>query len=354
MIIHDSALNALKSFTLPSDIGFGQVMAPVMISADYKNGEWKECELMPYGPLSLAPVSKVLHYGQEIFEGLKAYRNEKGACFLFRPDQNARRFNLSATRMAMPTIPEEIFLEAVHTITGYCQDLIPAQSGQSLYLRPFMFATEESLGIKPSESFKFLIVASPSGSYFSASNLKVLIERDACRAAPGGTGAAKTGGNYAASLVSALKVQKLQLNQTLWLDARDKKYIEEMSGMNFFAVIDGVLTTPALTDTILDGITRKSILQLALENKIPVDEAELSIDELISMMKKGLATEAFACGTAAIITPIGSLHEESGEVYHFEKAHGDVGMMIREKLLEIQEGQVMGPEGWVVKVHPPY
>lgn len=353
MIIHDSALNALKSFTLPSDIGFGKVMAPVMISADYKNGEWSPLELMPYGPLSLAPVSKVLHYGQEIFEGLKAYRNSNGDCFLFRPDQNARRFNLSATRMAMPIIAEEVFLEAVHLITGYCQDLIPAQSGQSLYLRPFMFATEESLGIKPSETFKFMIVASPSGSYFSASNLKVLIERDACRAAPGGTGAAKTGGNYAASLVSALKVQKLQLNQTLWLDARDKKYIEEMSGMNFFAVIDGVLTTPALTDTILDGITRKSILQLAMENKIPINETILSIDELISMMKAGRATEAFACGTAAIITPIGSLHEESGEVYHFEKAHGDIGNTIRAKLLEIQEGQVMGPDGWVIKVHPP-
>jgi branched-chain amino acid aminotransferase len=354
MLIHDSALDALKSFTLPSDIGFGKVMAPVMISADYKDGQWSTPELVPYGPLSIAPVSKVLHYGQEIFEGLKAYRNSKGECFLFRPDQNARRFNLSATRMAMPTIPEEIFMESVQTISSYCQHIIPAESGQSLYLRPFMFATEESLGIKPSDSFKFMIVASPSGSYFSASNLKVLIEREACRAAPGGTGAAKTGGNYAASLVSSLKVQRLELNQTLWLDACDKKNIEEMSGMNFFTVIDGVLTTPALTDTILDGITRKSILQIALENKIPVNEATLTIDELLSMMKSGKATEAFACGTAAIITPIGSLHEETGEIYHFEKAHGEIGPMIREKLLEIQEGNAIGPDGWVIKVHPPH
>jgi branched-chain amino acid aminotransferase len=354
MKITQAALEALKTFRLPEDIGFGKVMAPVMISADYKNGAWSEPELTAYGPISLHPVAKVLHYGQEIFEGMKAYNVEGHGPFLFRPDQNARRFNLSAIRMAMPSYPEEKYIEAVQVLTSYCREFIPTKTGESLYIRPFMFATEESLGIRPSESFKFMVVASPSGSYFSTTSLKVLLEREACRAAPGGTGVAKTGGNYAASLVSALKVQKLGYNQTLWLDAREKRYIEEMSGMNFFAVIDGTLTTPALTDTILDGITRKSLIQLALEMKIPVEERPLSVNELTGAIREGRCTEAFACGTAAIVTNIGSLHEESGESYELKNPLGEIGPLLRQKLLDIQEGRAQGPEGWIMKIHPPY
>lgn len=354
MKIHDEALKAIDSFQLPKEIGFGKVMVPVMINCDYRDGAWQEMELLPYGPLSLLPVSKVFHYGQEIFEGLKAYYADDNGPLLFRPEQNARRFNLSARRMAMPEFPEDQFIQAVQTLTSYCRHMIPQESGSSLYIRPFMFATEESLGIKPSDTFKFMIVASPSGSYFSASSLKVLIERDACRAAPGGTGAAKTGGNYAASLISARKVQKLGFNQTLWLDARDKQNVEEMSGMNFFAVINGTLVTPALTDTILDGITRKSLLQLAIANNIPVEEKTLTIQELLRAIQNGSCTEAFACGTAAIVTPIGSLHEEGGASFELAKPHGDIGMRLRQILLDIQEGRHPAPEGWVMKVHPPY
>lgn len=354
MKIHDEALEALKTFRLPEDVGFGKIMVPVMINCDYHNGQWGDIELLPYGPLSLMPVSKVFHYGQEIFEGMKAYSFEGQGPYLFRPDQNARRFNLSATRMAMPTFPEDKFIESVQVLTSYCQEFIPRQSGESLYIRPFMFATEESLGIKPSETFKFMIVASPSGSYFSTSSLKVLIERDSCRAAPGGTGAAKTGGNYAASLSSAIKVQKLGLNQTLWLDAREKNLVEEMSGMNFFAVLNGVMTTPQLTDSILDGITRKSLIQLALELGIPVKERPLPISELVEAIKTGECSEAFACGTAAIVTNIGSLHEESGESYELKNSVGEIGPALRLKLLDIQEGRAQAPEGWIVKIHPPH
>lgn len=351
--IGTKALKAIEEFELPKEIGFGKVMAPVMAVCDYKDGQWGELRIEPYAPLQIYPVSKVLHYGQEIFEGLKAYKAEGQGPFLFRPDQNAKRFNTSAARMAMPEIDESIFLEAVKTITALCSSYIPENSGESLYLRPFMFATEESLGIKPSNQFKFMVLASPSGSYFSASSLKVLIERQAARACPGGTGAAKTGGNYAASLISAQKVAKLGLTQTLWLDSNEQKFIEEMSGMNFFAVIEGKLVTPRLTDTILDGITRKSIIQLAQEENLEVEERAFEVSELTQTVREGRCTEAFSCGTAAIITPIASLHEENGEVFELSEKSGPVSQKLRQALLDIQEGRRKGPEGWVVRVELP-
>ena len=186
--ISNQARDALNNFTLPEELGFGRVLAPVMAVADFKNGEWSDLEIIPYGPISMQPTSKVLHYGQEIFEGLKAYRIGGKGPFLFRPDQNAKRFNFSARRMAMPDVPEDIFVEGIKEFTKLCTNIIPRRSGESLYLRPFMFSTEEALGIKPSESFKFMIVASPSGSYFSGGTISVLIERGAVRACPGGTG----------------------------------------------------------------------------------------------------------------------------------------------------------------------
>lgn len=349
--ISPKAIEAIKSFQLPEEIGFGKVMSPVMAVADFKNGEWGPLELLPYGPISMMPVSKVLHYGQEIFEGLKAYKVDAKGPFLFRPDQNARRFNLSATRMAMPTFPEEQFIEAVRAVTAYSADFIPQKSGESLYIRPFMFATEESLGIRPSESFKFMVVASPSGSYFTNAQLKVLIERQSARACPGGTGAAKTGGNYAASLISAKKVAQKGFMQTLWLDSKEKKYVEEMSGMNIFFVIDNKLVTPKLTDTILDGITRKSLIQIAQELKIDVCEDVLEINQVIQSIKDGRCTEAFACGTAAIITPIVSFHEDSGEAYEIKTKNFEIAQKLRSKMLDIQEGRAVGPDGWVQEVH---
>ena len=253
---------AIKNFNLPENLGFGHVMAPVMASCSYENGKWGPLEVIPYGPISMYPNAKVLHYAQEIFEGMKAYRVGGKGPYIFRPEQNHLRFNLSAERMAMPHIPLELFMKACLEVTAYSADFVPRRSGESLYLRPFMFATEEALGIKPSEKFRFMVIASPSGSYFSSGGLSVLIERHGARAFPGGTGFAKAGGNYAASLLAAIKTKQLGFVQTLWLDGRDKKYIEEMSGMNFFAVINGELHTPEINDSILEGITRKSIIIL--------------------------------------------------------------------------------------------
>jgi branched-chain amino acid aminotransferase len=349
--IHSEAVERIKKFTInDTQLGFGKYVAPVMIMANYDLGEWQRFELLPYGPLQIDPCTKVLHYGQEIFEGMKVFRHPNDRIYMFRPEMNARRFNQSARRMAMPEIPEDIFLESCEVISAYCKHLVPRRLGESLYLRPFMIATEVGMGIKPSKQFSFLIVASPSGSYFSGEAVKVYIEREEIRCAPGGIGFAKTGGNYAASLNSYAKTIKLGCDQTMWLDSIEHKYIEEMSGMNFFAVIDGSLHTPSLTDTILDGVTRKSIIQIAQAEKITVMEGKLSIDEVLEGIKQGRCTEAFVCGTAAVIAPISQFLDRDGSIYRVPEASGKISMQLREKLVAIQAGRTDGPEGWVYPV----
>jgi branched-chain amino acid aminotransferase len=340
----------IDSFELPDNLSFGRTLAPVMIELNYEKGKWGELRLIPYGPLTMDPCCKVLHYGQEIFEGLKAYKTEDGRTNLFRPEQNARRFNHSARRMAMPEIPEELFISSIELITKYCKNIIPSEMGTSLYIRPFMFATQVALGIGPSDSFKYMVVASPSGSYFKGGTVKVLIERESSRAAPGGTGTAKCGGNYAAGLKSALKMQELGYHQSLWLDAKETKYVEEMSGMNFMAVINGELWTPALTDTILEGITRSSILELAKIHGYTVREEKIDINWLIEQIKSEKCTEAFACGTAAIITPIELLGEREGATYCLKEPNGKITNFLREELLKIQGGYTKAPENWVIQV----
>ncbi|PIP91467.1 MAG: branched chain amino acid aminotransferase [Bdellovibrionales bacterium CG12_big_fil_rev_8_21_14_0_65_38_15] len=349
--ISSEAKQAIKNFTIPEELGFGRVMAPVMLEANFENGKWSDMTIVPFGPISMLPTSKVLHYGQEIFEGLKSYRIKGNGPFLFRPDENAKRFNHSAKRMAMPEVPVENFVEAVKVFSKLCSEIIPRRSGESLYLRPFMFSTEEALGIKPSDTFKFMIVASPSGAYFSGGTISVLIERSAVRAAPGGTGNAKTGGNYAAALEAAIETKKLGHDQTLWLDAVTRKNVEEMSGMNFNCIIDGKLVTPALTDSILAGITRNSLLAIAPQLDIQVEEKKLSIDELIEAIKTGRCTEAFACGTAAIITPIHQIAEKDGTVYKLPSAPGPCSTSLRQALLDIQEGRREAPnKEWVLNL----
>jgi branched-chain amino acid aminotransferase len=351
--VQPEALQALKDFTLPEEIGFGSTLAPVMITCEYKDGKWGELVMKPYGPLQLDPTAKVLHYAQEIFEGLKAYKVQDKGPFLFRPDQNAERFNVSAQRMAMPDVPVEYFLDAVRGMTSYCSHFIPRRKGESLYIRPFVFATETNLGIKPSDEFLFITIASPSGAYFSDGTVPVLIEREAVRACPGGVGQAKTGGNYAASLLSAKKGRAMGFKQTLWLDAVHKKDVEEMSGMNFCCVIDNILITPKLTDTILDGITRKSLLALAKHLDIETREETIEIEDLLSKIKSGQCSEAFACGTAAIITPIHALGEADGTMYPLkEESGGPIAIKLRDAMLDIQEGRMKDPFDWVVAVEP--
>ena len=343
---------SIEKFKLPEVLGFGQVMAPVMASCTYENGKWSELELLPYGPISMYPNAKVLHYAQEIFEGMKAYRVGGKGPFIFRPEENHLRFNRSAERMAMPHIPQQLFMQASMELISYCADFVPRRSGESLYLRPFMFATEEALGIKPSDSFRFMVIASPSGSYFTNAGLSVFVERNGARAFPGGTGYAKAGGNYAASLLAAIKTKNLGFVQTLWLDGRDKKYVEEMSGMNIFFVINGELHTPEINDTILEGITRKSIITLAHDSGLKVVERKIDIDEVLSDIKAGRCTEAFACGTAAIIAPIDYLAEENGERFPLKFNEGQVALSLREKLLSIQEGRAEDRYQWVLAVEP--
>jgi branched-chain amino acid aminotransferase len=319
-------------------------------SCFYENEKWGDLEILPYGPIQMAPNAKVLHYAQEIFEGMKAYRVQEKGPYIFRPEENFLRFNRSADRMAMPHITQDIFLKSVIEVTALCAQFVPRRTGESLYLRPFMFASEEALGIKPSDQFRFMVIASPSGSYFSGNVLSVLIERESSRAYPGGTGFAKAGGNYAGSLLSAVKAKQLGCQQTLWLDARDKKYVEEMSGMNFFAVINGVLHTPKISDTILDGITRKSLIVLAKDLGCDVIEGNIEIEQLLKQIKNGECSEAFACGTAAIINSIDNLAEENGVLYPLKDPKRKLATMLKAKLLAIQEGRDEDKHHWITKV----
>jgi branched-chain amino acid aminotransferase len=349
--IHPEAVERVKKFTInDTQLGFGKYVAPIMIQAVYEKGEWKRFDLLPYGPIPLDPCAKVFHYGQEIFEGMKVFRHPDERIHMFRPEMNAKRFNMSARRMAMPEIPVDQFIEACDVICAYSKHLVPKRLGESLYLRPFMIATEVGMGIRPSNQFLFIIVASPSGSYFSGDAVKVYIERKEIRSAAGGIGFAKTGGNYAASLSSYAKTINLGCDQTMWLDAVEHKYIEEMSGMNFFAIIDGKLVTPELTDTILDGITRKSIIEIAKNEKFEVEERKVSIDEVLAAIQEGRCTEAFVCGTAAVIAPIASFMDQDESVHKLINPQGKISMFLRERLIGIQAGKEPAPEGWTHQV----
>jgi branched-chain amino acid aminotransferase len=348
--IHPEAVERVKKFTISdNNLGFGKYVAPIMIQAIYDNGQWQRFDLLPYAPLQLDPCTKVLHYGQEIFEGMKSFHQPDDQIKMFRPEQNARRFNQSARRMSMPEIPEDQFLHACDVISAYCKHLVPKRLGESLYLRPFMIATEVGLGIKPSKQFLFVIIASPSGNYFAGDSVKVYIERDDIRAAHGGIGFAKTGGNYAASLQSYTRTIDAGCDQTMWLDDKHQN-IEEMSGMNFMCIINGELHTPALSDTILDGITRKSVLELARHENIKVFEEKLAIDYMLKAIEDGSCTEAFVCGTASVICPISSFLDKDKRVYNLKDPHGKISMQLREKLIGIQAGRTDGPEGWMHSV----
>ena len=350
--IHPEAVERVKKYQIQdTNLGFGKYVSPIMIRIDYKNGAWGKAELVPYGPLPLDPCAKVLHYAQEIFEGMKAYRTPEDEVQLFRPELNAKRFNFSARRMAMPEIPEEVFIDSCKAITAYSRHLVPKRLGESLYLRPFMIASEAGLGIKPANEFIFCIVASPSGNYFSSSAVKVYVERDEIRAASGGIGAAKTGGNYAASLQAYARTLAMGCDQTMWLDAHDHTSIQEMSGMNFFAVINGRLVTPPLSHSILDGITRRSIIELARFRKLNVSEERILIDDLFAKIKTGECSECFVCGTAAVLVPIASFHLKDGTTHHLKEGTGNISLQLREELINIQAGRSEStPEGWTVPV----
>ncbi len=349
----DSRLPSLINQThLPSELGFGQFFSPLMVRGEYSQGNWQSLNLLPYAPLSLDPAAMIFHYGQSIFEGLKAYRTPDGLQ-LFRPWDHAHRFNISAERMAMPSFPEELFVESAIQFCRLSAPLLPEGDQYTLYLRPFMIATQVGLGVKPSHSYSFLLIGSPSEKYFSVSGgVKVMIERQFHRAvAHGGTGSVKTGGNYSASLLSDRKIKELGFHQSLWLDSETSKHIEEMTGMNFFAVVRGQLITPALNGSILPGITRDSILYLAKELGVSCMETAIDIDQLVEQIKSGDCSECFLSGTAAGITSVRLLGEKGGTVYPLPETDGPITLLLRKNLADIQRGRRSVPSQWNVKVN---
>jgi branched-chain amino acid aminotransferase len=352
--LSDHARTAAEREQVLANPGFGQSFTDHMISIDYTEGlGWHDAKLMPYGPLSLDPATSVFHYAQELFEGLKAYRQVNGSIVMFRPYANAARFNRSAARMAMPELPEDTFVESLELLVETDKEWVPTTEGHSLYLRPFMIATQAGLGVNyPSKTYKYMVIASPAASYFTGGikPVSVWLSTEYTRAAPGGTGFAKCGGNYAAAFVAQRQAVENGCDQVVWLDAQAHEYVEEMGGMNLFFVFGDKLVTPALTGTLLPGITRDSILALAAGLGLETEERLISVDEWQSGCESGALTEVFACGTAAVVTPVGSVKGADRSWTVADGTPGPVTMRVREELVGIQYGARSDAHGWVHKI----
>jgi branched-chain amino acid aminotransferase len=335
--------------------GFGVHFTDHMFVAEWTPEQgWSDARVTPYAPLTLDPATAVLHYAQEIFEGMKAYRHEDGSIWTFRPEENAARMMRSAERLALPSLPVEDFVASVDAIVTADQRWVPEQAGEkSLYVRPFMFASETFLGVRPSRHVTYLVICSPAGAYFAKGIKPVTIwlSEDYTRAGRGGMGAAKTGGNYASSLVAQQEAVEHGCDQVAFLDASEGRYVEELGGMNlYFVHDDGTIVTPELSGTILEGITRSSIIELSGKLGHPVEERRLPIDEWADGVASGRITEVFACGTAAVITPVGSLKRRDGQVGEDGAEIGPVTAEIRQALVDIQYGRAEDTFGWMHRV----
>jgi branched-chain amino acid aminotransferase len=337
--------------------GFGQFFTDHMVTIRWNRTQgWHDAVVEPYHKLELDPSANVLHYSQTIFEGLKAYRQPDGSIASFRPEVNADRFRNSARRLAMPELPAELFLDSLRELIAVDSRWVPEEDEESLYFRPFMIATESGLGVRPASEYLYLLIASPAGSYF-ASGVKpvsVWLSYEYVRAAPGGTGAAKFGGNYAASLIAQAQAAEQGCDQVVWLDAVERRWVEEMGGMNLFFVFgsgaDATVVTPELTGSLLPGVTRDSLLQLAKELGYGVEERRISTEEWEKSNESGELTEVFACGTAAVITPVGSVKHTDGSFVINGGGAGEVTMRLRDALLGIQRGTTPDPHGWMTKL----
>jgi len=334
--------------------GFGRHFTDHMVTIRWTEGRgWHDAQLVPYGPISLDPSSHVLHYGQEIFEGLKAYRQPDGSVALFRPEANARRFRTSARRMAMAELPEELFLAALDALLSQDSAWVPPHGGEeSLYLRPFMFASETGLGVHPANEYLFMLIASPSGAYFAGGvkPVTIWVSEDHVRAVPGGTGDAKTGGNYAASLLPQAEAAAHGCDQVVYLDAVTRTKVEESGSMNIAFVYGDRIITPALTGSILEGITRDSLLQVARDLGYTAEEGVVTLQQWREDAASGALTEVFACGTAAVVTPIGTVRTKSGEWTHGDGTPGTVTARLREALLSLQRGVTEDAHGWMRRI----
>lgn len=337
--------NPRLASTIFKDIAFGKIFTDHMFMADFEDGEWKNLQILPYGPIAMSPAISALHYGQAIFEGMKAYRLPNGEISVFRADKNFERFNISADRMSMPILPEEVFMQGVAALIGIDKGWVPTQENYALYLRPVMFATESSLGVRPSETYKFIILASPTGPYYTKA-LKVKIETKYTRANEGGVGYAKTAGNYARSLYPFAEAQKEGFDQLIWTDSATHTLIEESGAANVMFVLDGKLITPAVGETILNGVTRDTIIALAKNKGITVEERKVTVNEIIAGAKNGTLTEAFAVGTAATVTQIGEIGYD-GELYQLsESTTRTISTGIAKELNDIRNGLVEDRFGW--------
>lgn len=338
----------LKDFNF-ENLPFGKHFTDHMLVADYINGEWKNVEIKPYQPLQLDPSVAALHYGQAIFEGIKAYKDAAGDAYIFRPFDNLKRFNQSARRMEMPEVPEEIFIDGMRQLIEVDKDWIPAKPEHSLYIRPFMFATDAMLGVKPSDTYKFLILLNPTGPYYAAP-MRIYVEEKYTRAAPGGVGFAKNAGNYGGSLHAAVEAKKKGYDQVLWTDAFEHKWLQEVGTMNVFFVFNNKVITPSLEDgTILEGVTRDSAITVLKEKGIAVEERHISIDELIDAYKAGSLKEVFGTGTAATVSLIKELCYKDF-VMSFDPEKCTTAHDLKAALTAIRNREVPDTHNWMVKV----
>ena len=343
--------SALERSRILASPGFGVTFTDHMVTVVWTPDEgWHEATVRAYGPLLMDPATAVLHYGQSVFEGLKAYRHADGSIHTFRPEANGRRFARSAARLALPKLAVDDFVAAVDLLVSTDREWVPAGGESSLYLRPFMFASEAFLGVRPARHVTFAVICSPAGNYFpnGIAPVSIWLSEDYTRAAPGGTGEAKCGGNYAASLIAQQEAIANGCDQVVFLDAVERRWVEELGGMNIYFVFDdGSLVTPELSGTILEGITRDSVLTLAAEAGHKVTERRVNVEEWRSGVTSGRITEVFACGTAAVITPVGRLAWRGGEVAMGDGAAGRVAAGLRQSLLDLQYGRAADTHGWL-------
>ena len=334
-------------------LGFGHIFTDHMFVMNYTEGKgWHDPRIVPYGDISIAPSAMVFHYGQEMFEGLKAYKGEDGKVYLFRPDMNAKRTNDTNDRLCIPQIPVEDFVEAVKAVVDVDRDWVPTDPGTSLYIRPFIIATDEFLGVAPSKTYLFMIILSPSGAYYESGlePVGIWIEDEFVRAVKGGMGFAKTGGNYAASLIAQVKAHDDGYAQVLWLDGVERKYIEEVGSMNIFFKINGKVVTPMLNGSILPGITRNSIIHVCKQWGYEVEERRISVDELVAAAKDGSLEEVFGTGTAAVVSPVNKLRYVDDVMEIGDGSIGELTQKLYDELTGIQWGEREDPYGWRVTV----